>query len=162
MHSPGKGPIGVARHRIAKQNVGIIGNTFQAITTLLNFSKKCSRILHDSSDIITIGANKLVAVTSITNPDIRISIRRGKTHIMEHFEQKVMKLLASSTKTIARFSDHQNVTFKLFNFGPSNKIDQFLGPGHKIGRSDVSHGDFKPIELPKQEGQTECPELHDG
>ena len=159
--SPYESTVGVAGDRTTKKDVGIIGNTLQAIAAEFKFSKEGSGISHNGSYVVTIRANILITVTSIAHPNIRIGEGGAKTHGGEGIKEKIMEGLSSSAKTVASLADNHHMTSAFFKFRTSNKVNKLSIPGHEVGRGNITNHNVESVELPKKQSQTEGAKRND-
>lgn len=122
--SPYKNPISIAGDRTTEEDVGIIGNTLQALTMLLKFKKDSACVLQDSGEIIHIRTHILIAVTSIADPDIGVGVRWTEIYILEGLKKEVMKGFASSAQAITSLASNHKMASLVPKFRTSNKVDQ--------------------------------------
>ena len=125
-----------------------------AIGLSLELVHKLFWILHCDKKIVNIDTHKLIYVSGITDPYIRVSIGWPETQ----FGQRVGKLFMESgtraVKAIQGFMDDKGVTCESTKLLSSNKAYLFFGTCLKVGISNISSHQLKTIQLGKEGNDT--------
>ena len=113
----------------------------------LKHSHKLEGILHCNKEIINVSANILIEVTSISEPNIRISKGAFEAKGLECFREGFMEPCTRRAKAVESLADDHPMASQRAKLRTSLEADFLLGVGFKVSIANISSTEFQVIQF---------------